>query len=176
MAEGEATNNDAAWLRSVIQQHETHLLQYSARLLGDVERARDVTQDTFLELCRQPRSRVERHVRQWLFTVCRNRATDVLRKEQRMRTLDEQKSEQLADHGGDPQVVSERREMAGQAVAILETLPANQREVIRLKIQHALSYREISEVTGLSISNVGFLLHTGINTIRTRLAQGVQRG
>lgn len=170
MVEDNATNDDAAWLRAVIRQYEPHLLQYSARLLGDVDRARDVTQDTFLELCRQPRSRVDRHVRQWLFTVCRNRATDVLRKEQRMRTLDEQQDERLADDDGDPRAASERKELAGQAIAILETLPANQREVIRLKIQHALSYREISEVTGLSISNVGFLLHTGINTIRKRLA------
>jgi RNA polymerase sigma-70 factor (ECF subfamily) len=48
-------------------------------------------------------------------------------------------------------------------------LPDNQQEVIRLKVQNGLSYREISEVTGLSVSNVGFLLHKGIKTIREKM-------
>ena len=41
---------------------------------------------------------------------------------------------------------------------------------LRLKLQEGLSYREISEVTGLSISNVGFLLHKGIRSIREQFA------
>ena len=45
-------------------------------------------------------------------------------------------------------------------------LPDNQQEVIRLKFQNDLSYREISEITGLSVSNVGFLLHVGIKRLR----------
>jgi RNA polymerase sigma-70 factor (ECF subfamily) len=39
-----------------------------------------------------------------------------------------------------------------------------------LKLQDGLSYREISQVTGLSVSNVGFLMHQGIKTIRERMA------
>lgn len=52
----------------------------------------------------------------------------------------------------------------------MDGLPTNQQEVIRLKVESGLSYREISELTGLSISNVGYLLHTGLTSIRTRLA------
>ena len=49
------------------------------------------------------------------------------------------------------------------------TLPANQQEVIRLKFQHGLSYKQIAEVTQLSVSNVGFLIHAGLKTLRQRL-------
>ncbi|MEN8713450.1 MAG: sigma factor-like helix-turn-helix DNA-binding protein [Verrucomicrobiales bacterium] len=38
---------------------------------------------------------------------------------------------------------------------------------MRLKFQGDLSYKEISEVTGLSVSNVGFLIHTGIKRLRS---------
>jgi len=62
---------------------------------------------------------------------------------------------------------AERRE---SIQGILTTLPQNQREVIRLKFQDGLSYKNISEVTGLSVSNVGYLIHIGIRTIRRRLA------
>jgi RNA polymerase sigma-70 factor (ECF subfamily) len=56
----------------------------------------------------------------------------------------------------------------------VERLPENQREVIRLKFQSDLSYKEIAEITNLSVSNVGFLLHTGIK--RLRFMMGVSDG
>jgi RNA polymerase sigma-70 factor (ECF subfamily) len=51
----------------------------------------------------------------------------------------------------------------------LATLSENQQEVVRLKFQSGLSYREISEITDLSVTNVGFLLHTALKKIRERL-------
>ena len=41
--------------------------------------------------------------------------------------------------------------------------------MIRLKFQHGLSYKQIAEVTQLSVSNVGFLIHTGLKALRERL-------
>ena len=52
---------------------------------------------------------------------------------------------------------------------IIETLPKNQREVIYLKFQCDLSYKEISSITNLSVSNVGFLIHTAVRSIRKQL-------
>ena len=52
---------------------------------------------------------------------------------------------------------------------LLKKSAANQQEVIRLKFQDDLSYREISRITTLSVSNVGFLIHTGIKTLRQRV-------
>jgi len=51
----------------------------------------------------------------------------------------------------------------------LDSLPLNQQEVVRLKFQNDLSYQEISRITKLSVSNVGFLIHTAIKTIRRKL-------
>jgi len=164
--------SDTAWLHTVVRQYETQLVAYVARLTGDTDRARDIVQDAFLRLCRQPRERVEQATRQWLFTVCRNRAMDVLKKENRMKSLSDEQARQRAGRDEDPSEALQRRETAGLATAILNTLPENQQEVIRLKVQNGLSYREISDVTGLSVSNVGFLLHKGIKTIRERLTAG----
>lgn len=165
-------SNDAAWRHGVVKQYESQLVRYAARLVGDVERARDVVQDTFLRLCREPRGKVEKAVRQWLFTVCRNRAMDVLKKENRMKAFTDSQAEGCVSREGDHTAALENREAAGRATAILQNLPQNQREVIQLKVQNGLSYREISKVTGLSESNVGFLLHKGIKTVRERLTAG----
>ena len=65
------------------------------------------------------------------------------------------------DLGAQWRVNSTARLMAG--------LPPNQQEVLRLKFQHSLSYREISSITGLSETNVGFLIHVGIKRLRELL-------
>jgi RNA polymerase sigma-70 factor (ECF subfamily) len=170
MTEKSPPQSDSAWLLDVVQRYESPLVGYATRLLGDIETARDVVQDTFLRLCRERRANVETGVRPWLFAVCRNRALDVLKKENRMKAMNDEQAGQCVSREPDPAAALERHEAVGQAVRILDGLPKNQREVIRLKVQNDLSYREISEVTGLSVSNVGFLLHTGIKTIRERLA------
>jgi RNA polymerase sigma-70 factor (ECF subfamily) len=56
-----------------------------------------------------------------------------------------------------------------QVLRVLDMIPENQQEVIRLKFQNGFSYREISGVTGLSVTNVGFLIHTGLKSIRQRM-------
>jgi RNA polymerase sigma-70 factor (ECF subfamily) len=157
------------WVRSALDRFEGPLVRYAAQITGDLERARDVVQDTFVRLCAEDRARVENHLTEWLFTVCRNRALDVRRKESRMTPLSD---EQLADCESNdlsPADATERRETTSQVLQLIEGLPENQREVIRLKFQNDLSYREISQVTNLSVTNVGFLLHTAIKTIRERM-------
>ncbi|MGH9424725.1 MAG: RNA polymerase sigma factor, partial [Terriglobia bacterium] len=66
----------------------------------------------------------------------------------------------------DALVSIEQTEKLRSALKILGTLPASQQEVIRLKFQSELSYKEISQVTGLSVTNVGFLIHVGLKAIR----------
>ena len=75
------------WLRSVLDEFEGPLARYAARLTGDVDRARDIVQETFLRLCKEPRPKVEGRLAQWLFAVCRSRALDAKRKESRMSTI-----------------------------------------------------------------------------------------
>ena len=68
-----------------------------------------------------------------------------------------------------PGAALEQEEAMGQVQRVLETLPKNQREVIYLKFQCDLSYKEISEITKLSVTNVGFLIHTAIQSLRKQL-------
>jgi len=51
----------------------------------------------------------------------------------------------------------------------LSKLPEKQQEVIRLKFQQQMSYREIAQCTELSESNVGYLLSTGLKTLREQM-------
>ena len=162
---------DSNWVEEALDEYETPLLRYAVSLLGDVEIARDVVQDTFLKLCGQQPKALKGHLAQWLFRVCRNRAVDWQRKERRMTSLSTPRLSLLRDKSSGPLRKLETQEVLSGVAEVIEVLPDRQREVIRLKFQQGLSYKEISSVTGLSVSNVGFLIHTGVKTIRKRLSK-----
>lgn len=165
-------NDRAHWVESALETYERPLLRYALRLCrGDLDRARDVVQDTFLRLCNQPRERVEDHLAQWLYTVCRNRIIELLRKEGRMEPLSDTDLAVRPAADPDPASHSAHRDRLQAVAHLLTELPERQQELIRLKFQEDLSYKQISSITALSVSNVGFLLHTGIQTLRRRLRE-----
>ena len=149
------------WIAEALKLHESSLLRYARWILSDLESAREVVQETFLRLCREDPARVDGHLAQWLFTVCRNLAFDARKKEARMTPLGDTEIAVLPD-------LDERRAVS-QILQVVETLPKNQREVIHLKFQCDLSYKEISEITKLSVSNVGFLIHSAVRAIRKQM-------
>jgi RNA polymerase sigma-70 factor (ECF subfamily) len=69
----------------------------------------------------------------------------------------------------DPQIETDQQDSRAQVLELMRDLPDNQQEVVRLKYQNGMSYKEIAVVTELSVTNVGFLLHTALNTLRTRI-------
>lgn len=162
---------DDDYLTALVARYEGPLILYAQRLLrGDLARARDVVQETFLKLCKAGRTEVEGHEAAWLYTVCRRAALDVQRKERRMSLMEDQHTATLTSPAAaDPARAAEQTESAAEVLRMLDRLPENQREAIVLKFGHGLSYKEIAHVTGHTVSNVGFLIHTGLKTLRTRL-------
>jgi len=167
---------DQSWVAEALSRYEKPLLRYAAWLLDDRERARDVVQEVFLRMCRESRGHIGDHVAEWLFKVCRNLTLDVRESQSRRKKLDETSvihlSDIVADYARDPM---ERRDLLRQVLAMIETLPANQREVVFLKFHEGFSYKEISQLTGLSMSNVGFLIHSAVHTIRQRVQERAPR-
>lgn len=165
------------FVHQALADFERPLVAFAARLLGgDLDAARDVVQETFLRLVRAQRGDVEGQFRTWLYTVCRNRALDLRRKDGRMDSLDETRAATLADAGPGPEQGLERRDELRAVLAALEALPDKQREVLRLKFQHGLSYAEIGRVTQQKTGTVGWLIHEGIRALRSRLEPDGIRG
>jgi RNA polymerase sigma factor (sigma-70 family) len=149
-----------------LKEYERPLIGYAQGFVHDWERARDVVQDTFIRLCQQDMAKVRDGVKTWLFTVCRNRALDILRKDSRLVEMDEQKLMSIPGKDTSAAAMMEREELQERLDGYLQRLTPNQREVVVLKFQQGLSYDEISRVTGLSTGNVGFLLHHALKRLR----------
>mgnify|MGYP001544713406 CR=1 FL=1 len=166
----ENAHDQNTWVQATVQEHQAALTRYAARLLGDPDRARDVVQDTFVRLLAQPREQLDGHVVEWLFTVCRHRALDILRKEGRMKRFEEGEAERVATADPRPGRTLEAAETNAEILRLIGHLPPNQQEVIRLKFQNGFSYKEISRITALSVTNVGFLIHTAVTRLRREFA------
>lgn len=160
------------WVLAALRKHEGPLLRYAASLVGET-RAQDVVQDAFLRLCSQPAHSVQDHSAAWLFTVCRNRAIEIRRAERRLRRIEEN-DERLEAPDSVPLAKLERAENVSRVGAAVAALPQKQREVLRLKVEAGLSYKDIAAVMNLTVSNVGFILHTAITAIRDALTEQEQ--
>lgn len=160
--------NKGQQLEEILQRFEIPLLQYARRITGDRERARDVVQETFVKFQRNGAFSRADEPATWLFTVCRNGALNVCRKERRMMFLDE---ELIEAHGSEQPMPFDRleqKEATGFLLRIVATLPPRQQEVIQLKFQNNLSYQQIAEIMKTTANNVGVLLHTALKTLRER--------
>jgi RNA polymerase sigma-70 factor (ECF subfamily) len=163
------TANSANWIGDALARFEGPLLRYAARLTGSLEQARDVVQETFLRLCQAERQRVDGHLAEWLYTVCRNRAYDLHRQSRRQVPMTEELLLWHPAPGPGPDEQAARRDAMAAAWRLLETLPPRQQEVVRLRFQGGLSYAEISRVTGASVGHVGLLLHQAVAALRKEL-------
>lgn len=156
-------------LREAAETHASALYRYALSLTRRDDLAHDAVQETWLRLIKADQEKVAGHLAPWLFRVCRTRALDLLRKEVRMTPTDDKVIAAAPDATPGPAARVEVSDTAARALELVDTLPENQREVVRLKFQGGLSYQEIADVTALSVSNVGFLLHTAIKSLRAQL-------
>ena len=168
---------------ALLDRYERVLIRYARSITGDLDSARDVVQETFIKLARGELRNMEgkgrngsngantsgAHIEAWLFTVTRNCALDHQRKHSRIIPMTLPDDRPCADPG--PDAALAQRENATAIFGMLDALSPNQREVIRLKFQNDLSYREIADVTKLSVTNVGFLIHTGLKKLRALLRE-----
>lgn len=161
-----------AAFETLVSEYEMPLLRYTARLLGRHDAAQDVVQDTFIRLFKgwKDDPTPSPQVASWLYRVAHNCAVDHLRKEARRRLLhlrhaDEIPDFALPDRGPGFRISAS----AEKAVAALQRLPLRERQIVILKVYEDQSYREISDITGLTPSNVGYILHHAMKKMAEEL-------
>jgi len=159
---------------------ESPLLGYALRLTGGRAVAEDIVQEAFMRLHAQFDQ--VREPRQWLYRTVHNLAVNHRRDTAKLVSLRHPPSDasvpsdpsDLAE-ATDPQPLPDEQIARWEGIGLvrlsLETLDARSRELIRLKFNDELSYKEISERTGLTVGHVGYLLHHALKAIAAELAK-----
>ncbi len=141
-------------IANLFEQEESGLLRFAIGLTGRRSVAEELVQETFLRL-HQIWEEVE-NPRAWAYRTLRNLSLNHLRDHPREAELDEEiaPSEQNL-----PVESLGREEAVGMVRLLLAEIPDEDRQLIFLKYHDDLKYQEISQRTGLSVSNVGYRLH-----------------
>lgn len=155
------------------QAFEALFMRYSNRLqgvfmraLGNPDTSRDLVQQTFLQVHRARKDfDLNRQFRPWLYTIAMNLRREYFRKRGRR---PETQYDPIAH--GEPSVGSDATTTTERLVRrALQQLPDNQREVIVLHWYEQLSFAEIAEMVGASLSAVKVRAHRGYKRLKTLL-------
>lgn len=152
----------------------TAVLNYVAARVGEGAEAEDVTAEVFtaafaaLHRCPfpVPEGSTEDPVRAYLFGIARRKVADVLRRRARRRTQPLDDADWPASQEQGPEARYLRSEAARMLQEMLQRLPDDQREAVRLKYIEGLSLIEIGIVLHRSPAAVGTLLHRARTTLR----------
>jgi RNA polymerase sigma factor (sigma-70 family) len=151
---------------ALFESEESALLYYAMGIVRRRIVAEELVQEAFLRL-HKVWGQVD-NPRGWLYRSIRNLALNHLRDTRQETQLDE---ERAATDDSLPRELLGRSEAIGTVRMLLAEMPEEDRNLINLKYHHDLKYQEISQRTGLSVSNVGFRLHQ----VMKCLLDGLQR-
>ena len=178
---------DAAAFTQLVEKYKQPIVNLVWRTVRDETEAEDIAQNVFVQAWKSaPRYQATAKFSTWLFTIARNLCLNEFRRRSRhpAESLD-----QMRDDSEDQplfQVVDKRirgaqgellqGELEHKVDAAIDELPENQRIALALCRQEELSYEEIAEVLGCSLSATKSLIHRARETLKARLKPYLQTG
>lgn len=171
---------DRAAFSELVNKFKQPVCNFVFRTLRDETESEDVAQNVFLQVWKS-RDRYERTAKfsTWIFTIARNLCLNEIRR--RSRHPADSLEESHAEHQDLPSRQYEDKknflptenllhgELAKKIEEALAELPENQRTAILLCRQEELSYEEIAEVLGCSLSATKSLIHRGREILKNKL-------
>jgi RNA polymerase sigma-70 factor (ECF subfamily) len=152
-------NGDATAYQGLVEKYQNRVYYLVYGMVRNREDAADITQDAFVKAYQKIDSfRLESSFYTWLYRIAMNLAIDFLRKRKRRGTTEFDESIAARDSDGSiaelhnrtsPRKALERKQLYKQIMDALETLPADQKQVILLREVEGLSYKEISDIMGI---------------------------
>ena len=178
---------DATAFTRLVDKYKQPVMNLAYRTLRDLTEAEDLAQNVFVQVYKSAR-RYEPSAKfsTWLFTIARNLCLNEIRRRARhpAESLDQTHSEaddQPLHQVEDRRVASPPEELLHgeleqKITAALAELPENQRTALLLCRQEELSYEEIAEVLGCSLSATKSLIHRGRETLKSKLKPYLRTG
>ncbi|HVV01942.1 MAG TPA: sigma-70 family RNA polymerase sigma factor [Verrucomicrobiae bacterium] len=172
---------------ALVEKYKQPVINLVYRMLRDLAEAEDIAQNVFIQVHRSaPRYKVSSKFSTWLFTIARNLCLNEVRRRARHPAdsmdaphpaSDEQPWQQFEDSrtASPPQRLL-HGELEKKIENALADLPENQREALLLCRQDELSYEEIADILGCSLSATKSLIHRARETLKSRLKPYLRTG
>jgi RNA polymerase sigma-70 factor (ECF subfamily) len=178
---------DTAAFTELVEKYKQPVMNLAYRTLRDATEAEDLAQNVFVQVYKSAsRYKSTAKFSTWLFTIARNLCLNEIRRRSRhpAESLDAphpEQEDQPLQQFEDKKTFSPpesllQGELAKNIDRALADLPENQRSAILLCRQDELSYEEIAEVLGCSVSATKSLIHRGRETLKERLKAYLRTG
>jgi RNA polymerase sigma-70 factor (ECF subfamily) len=178
---------DTAAFTELVEKYKHPVMNLAYRTLHDATEAEDLAQNVFVQVFKSAaRYQSTAKFSTWLFTIARNLCLNEIRRRSRhpAESLDAphpEQEDQPLQQFEDKKTFSPpdsllQGELAQNIDRALADLPENQRSAILLCRQEDLSYEEIAEVLGCSVSATKSLIHRGRETLKERLKAYLRSG
>jgi RNA polymerase sigma-70 factor (ECF subfamily) len=158
-------------LRQVYDKYKNDLLKVAISLTGDVGRSEDAVQDVFLKLIESSgRIGIRSSLKSYLMTCLVNRIRSLHRGDRTTPTIAASKVSSVGpEHWA---VLDEQMRLVGRAMA---ELPLEQREVVTLRVEAGLGFREIASMQNASVNTIQGRYRYGMEKLRSLLNGEVDR-
>jgi len=159
-------------VEALCRSHEPQLLQYLTRMLGRVDTAREVIQDTYEKIHKQYRPEDVMFPRAMLYKIATNFALMRLRRARLEKSIisGPQGMDKVPD---EPAASPDKRAMADEInerlVQTIKELPAGQRAVIVMAHVQGIPRKDIAEQLGISLKRVDKRMTKALRTLRERM-------
>lgn len=178
---------DTAAFTELVEKYKQPVMNLAYRTVHDPTEAEDLAQNVFVQVFKSAsRYKSTAKFSTWLFTIARNLCLNEIRRRSRhpAESIDaphpeqeDQPLQQIEDRKtASPPESLLQRELAQKIERALADLPENQRSAILLCRQEELSYEEIAEILGCSVSATKSLIHRGRETLKERLKAYLRSG
>lgn len=178
---------DMAAFTTLVEKYQQPVMNLVARTLRDPTEAEDLAQNVFVQVFKSAaRYQITAKFSTWLFTIARNLCLNEIRRRSRhpAESLDaphpdqeDQPRHQFADvKNFSPPDALLHGELAQKIEQAIAALPESQRTAILLCRQDDLSYEQIAEVLGCSLSATKSLIHRGRETLKEKLKPYLRSG
>ncbi len=147
-------------ISQLLERHSRRLSDYVRMMVKDNDVADDLTQEILIKVVRvidEGRYTDKGRFLPWLLRIAHNRVLDYFRAQKQAKTVSESSvgfdilgNRGLAEPSIEEQIISEQ--CAEEVRALVEELPEEQREVVRMRYYEGMSFKEIAEHTGVSIN------------------------
>jgi RNA polymerase sigma-70 factor (ECF subfamily) len=165
--------DDRAAFDRIFEAFSPAIFNYVLRMVGDADRAADITQDTFIKAYRKLDTLTdEKSTRSWLYRIATNTAIDEMRRRRWVRPLqtDEDDRDDRADTGPGPEAIVMEATLDDRIQRALMQLRPNHRQCLILSDVEDMSAQQIGEVMDLSYGAVRTLLCRARGEMRRHLA------
>jgi RNA polymerase sigma factor (sigma-70 family) len=164
---------DELAFEQLFEEFSAPIHNYVLRMVGDRDRAADITQDTFIKAYRKLDSLTDASsTRSWLYRIATNTAIDEMRRRRLVSPMgaDEERHRQRPDHAPGPEAQVIAATLDERLQRALLRLRPNHRQCLLLSDLEDMSAQQIGEVMGLSYGAVRTLLCRARGEMRRALA------